>query len=82
MSYLFIKQSDTKIFKAFLSGAEIEVGVVVQPQTDVFGTGEEIEIFYGENSDTYKARVTRQKKTARSVEGEERHFLMLGLLKN
>jgi hypothetical protein len=80
MSYIFIKQSDSKIFKAFLSGHEIEVGVVISDQSDIFGTGDEIEIFYGENSDTYKAKVTRQKKFEKKVDNEQ-SFVTLGLRK-
>jgi hypothetical protein len=80
MSYIFIKQSDTKIFKAFMSGHEIEVGVVISDKSDIFGTGEEIEIFYGEHSDTYKAKVTRQKKSEKKIDNEQ-SFVTLGLRK-
>jgi hypothetical protein len=60
MSYLFIKQDDSKIFKSFLSGNEIEVGVFVSGRSSEFGAGNEIEIFYGEeNSDTYRAQIRK-----------------------
>jgi hypothetical protein len=80
MSYLLIKQNEVKKFKAFLSGREIEVGVVIPAQSDIFGTGEEIEIFYGENSDTYKAKVMRQKKSDKPMNADHA-FVMLSLLK-
>ena len=81
MNYLLIKQSDAKIFKAFMSGTEIEVGVVIPSKSDSFGTGDEIEIFYGENPDTYRARITRQNKSVKAVDGEERSVVKLGLRK-
>jgi hypothetical protein len=60
MSYLLIKEDDAKIFKAFLSGNEIEVGVFVGARSDEFDAGNEIEIFYGnENTSTYRAEVKR-----------------------
>ena len=46
MSYLLIKEDDSKIFKSFLSGNEIEVGVYVSSRNDGFDAGNEIEIFY------------------------------------
>jgi hypothetical protein len=81
MSYIQIKQSDTKTFKAFMSGRQIEVGVVVQSQNDVFGTGDEIEIFYGnENCDSYKAEIRSRKKLPSSNDAEHA-YVMLSLLK-
>jgi hypothetical protein len=81
MSYLQIKQSDVKTFKAFLSGHEIEVGVMISSKSDSFGTGSEIEIFYGENSDTYRAKVTRQEKSTKATNNGESSYVMLGLRK-
>lgn len=81
MSYLHIKQNDVKTFKAFISGREIEVGVMIPSKADMFVPGEEIEIFYGENSDTYKAKVLRQKKSERKLVNEDQAFVMLSLLK-
>jgi hypothetical protein len=81
MSYLQIKQSDTKTFKAFMSGHQIEVGVVVQSETDVFGTGDEIEVFYGnENCDTYRAEIRGKKKLPLNNNAEH-SYLMLSVLK-
>lgn len=60
MSYLFIKQDDSKIFKSFLSGNEIEVGVFVGSKNQEFDTGREIEIFYGEETtSTYRAQIRK-----------------------
>ena len=60
MSYLFIKEDDSKIFKAFLSGNEIEVGVLVGNKNREFDAGNEIEIFYGEeNTSTYRAEIKK-----------------------
>ena len=64
-----------------MSGTEIEVGVVIPSKSDSFGTGDEIEIFYGENQDTYRARITRQNKSVKAVDGEERSIVRLGLQK-
>jgi hypothetical protein len=78
MSYLFIRQNDVKTFKSFLSGKEIEVGVVVSPSANVFGTGDEVEIFYGnENCDPYRAKITRQNRKS----ANNQSLLMLGLVK-
>jgi hypothetical protein len=64
MSYLFIKEDDARIFKSFLSGNEIEVGVYVSSRSDEFGAGNEIEIFYGEENDsTYKAQIKKMLST-------------------
>lgn len=79
MSYLFIKQSDVKTFKAFLSGREIEVGVTLQAQSDIFGSGEEIEVFYGNEMDSYRAKVTGKKRTVKT--SEDQAFVMLGVQK-
>ena len=80
MSYLLIKKDDAKIFKSFLSGNEIEVGVVIGSQANVFGTGEEVYIFYGnDDSDSYQARVTRQRR--RSAIPGEQTLVMLGIVK-
>lgn len=81
MSYIMIKQNDAKTFKAFLSGREIEIGVVLQSKTEMFGAGEEIEIFYGNNSDTYKAKITRQKRSVLNPALGDQSMVMLGLLK-
>jgi hypothetical protein len=60
MSYLFIKEDDSKVFKSFMSGNEIEVGIFVSPKTDEFNAGKEIEIFYGdENTSSYRAEIKR-----------------------
>ena len=60
MSYLLIKEDDSKIFKSFLSGNEIEVGVYVSSRNDGFDAGNEIEIVYGdENTSTYRAEIKR-----------------------
>jgi len=79
MSYLLIKENDAKIFKAFLSGRQIEVGVVVPAKSDMFIPGEEIEIFYGEHADTYQAKVVSQKKLERRLSNEDQSFVMVGL---
>jgi hypothetical protein len=80
MSYLFIKQSDSKMFKAFLAGREIEVGVTLQAQSDSFGKGDEIEVFYGNEMDAYRAKVTGKKKTIQTNENQA--FVMLGVQKH
>jgi hypothetical protein len=78
MSYLLIKKNDAKIFKAFLSGNEIEVGVHVGAQDNTFNQDEEVFIFYdNDNSGTYRARVTRHRKVVSDKNG----FVMLGLVK-
>jgi hypothetical protein len=80
MSYLLIKKDDVKVFKSFLSGNEIEVSVLIGPQANIFSTGEEVYIFYGnDDSDTYKARITRQKICAGNP--GDQALLMLGLVK-
>lgn len=60
MSYLFIKEDDSKVFKSFLSGNEIQVGVFVGAKNVEFDTGNEVEIFYGnENTSTYRAEIKK-----------------------
>jgi hypothetical protein len=82
MSYLLIKQNDSKKFKSFLSGKEIEVGVVVSPTANIFGTGDEIEVFYGnESCDSYKAKITRQNKKSHPLSNGSQAMLMLGLVR-
>jgi hypothetical protein len=81
MSYLLIKQNDVKTFKAFISGREIEVGVVIPSKANMFSPGEEIEIFYGENSDTYKAKVVRNKRPEQIASNAEQALVMVSLMK-
>jgi len=77
MGYLLIKKDDVKTFKAFLSGNEIEVGVRVDATANIFHPDEEVYIFYGnDDSDTYKARITRQKRPSANTP-----FLLLGIIK-
>lgn len=79
MSNLLIKKDDAKIFKSFLSGNEIEVSVLIGSQANIFDTGEDVYIFYGnDDSDSYKAQITRQKRWAKNPDQE---FLMLGIVK-
>ena len=80
MRYLLIKKDDVKTFKSFLSGNEIEVGVRVGSQANIFHPNEEVDIFYGnDDTDTYRARITSQKKF---INGPGNHALvMLGLVK-
>ena len=80
MSYLLIKKNDAKVFKAFLSGNEIEVSVLIGSQANVFDKDEEVYIFYDNgDSDSYKARVTRQRRWA-TTQGDQT-LLMLGVVK-
>ena len=81
MGYLLIKKDDVKTFKSFLSGNEIEVGVRVGSQANVFNPDEEVHIFYGndDTETTYRARITRQKKVT-TVPGNNA-LVMLGLVK-
>ncbi len=77
MGYLLIKKNDVKTFKSFLNGKEIEVGVHIGSNADIFNPDEEIDIFY--DSDTYRARITRQTK---SRGASANHALVtLGLVK-
>lgn len=80
MSYLLIRKNDVKVFKSFLSGNEIEVGVVVNQQASAFDTGDVVEVFYGQDDhDTYTAQVTRQKKI--EYQNTDRSLVMLGLVR-
>jgi hypothetical protein len=81
MSYLFIKENDSKIFKSFLSGNEIEVGVFVSPRNQEFDAGREIEIFYGdENTSSYRAEI--RKLLSNTPAGQSgRSLLMMSLAK-
>ena len=80
MGYLLIKKNDVKTFKTFLSGQEIEVGVRIGSQANVFNPNEEVFVFYGnDDNDGYKAVITQRKKTAACAENEA--LLMLGLVK-
>ena len=82
MSYLFIKKNDVKTFKSFLSGKEIEVGILVSASANVFGADDEVEIFYGnENCDSYKARITRQIKKSLGMGNGDQSLVMLCLVK-
>jgi hypothetical protein len=80
MCYLWIKENDAKTFKAFLSGNEIEVGLYVNPSYQLFNTGNEIEIFYGEeNTDAYRAEIKRQECMA--LPNPQKSFVKLSLVK-
>ncbi|MEX1241413.1 MAG: hypothetical protein WEB30_16955 [Cyclobacteriaceae bacterium] len=80
MGYLLIKKDDVKTFKSFLSGHEIEVGVRIGSQANIFRPDEEVYVFYGnDDSDTYKAKITRQKKSAANT--DDQSFVMLGLVR-
>jgi hypothetical protein len=82
MSYLLIRQNEAKKFKSFLSGKEIEVSVVMSPNANIFRKGDEIEIFYGNDSfDTYKAKITRQHTGAGNLHNQNQLLVMLGLVK-
>jgi translation elongation factor P/translation initiation factor 5A len=78
MGYLLIKKDDVKTFKSFLSGNEIEVGVRVDSQANIFSADDEVYVFYGnDDTDTYKARITRQKRASGNTA-----FLLLGVVKD
>jgi hypothetical protein len=80
MSYLFIKEDDSKIFKSFMSGNEIEVGIFVSPRATEFSTGAEIEIFYGnENTSSYRAEIKRLMPSATA--STNRSLLRMSLVK-
>ena len=65
MGYLLIKKDDVKVFKSFLNGKEIEVGVRIGSNANIFRPDDEVDVFYGnDDTDTYRARITRQKKSA------------------
>ena len=79
MGYLLIKKNDVKTFKSFLSGNEIEVGVRIGSGANLFNPNEEVYVFYGnEDSDTYKARITRQKRMSESLNDQ---IVTLGIIK-
>lgn len=81
MSYLLIKEDDSKIFKSFLSGNEIEVGVFVASKNKEFDPGSQIEIFYGEeNTNTYRAEVKKLLSTT-PAGSSGRSFLKMSLAK-
>lgn len=79
MGYLLIKKDDVKVFKSFLNGKEIEVGVRVGSNANIFHTNEEVDIFYGNDTDTYRARITSQKRSAEVPGGHA--LVTLGLVK-
>ena len=81
MGYLLIKKDDVKTFRSFLSGNEIEVGVRVGSQANVFHPDEEVHIFYGneDTETTNRARITGQNKLS-TVPGNNA-LVMLGLVK-
>jgi hypothetical protein len=80
MSYLFIKEDDSKVFKSFMSGNEIEVGVFVSSRTNEFSTGGEIEIFYGnENTSSYRAEIRRLMSSTPA--SPEKSLLRMSLVK-
>lgn len=80
MRYLLIKKDDVKTFKSFLSGNEIQVGVRVGSQANIFNPDEEVDIFYGnDDTDTYRARITRQQKVMGDPGNQA--LVMLGLVK-
>ena len=80
MGYLLIKKDDVKTFKSFLSGNEIEVGVRIGSGANLFNPNEEVYVFYGnDDSDTYKARIKKQKRTTESP--SDQSFVTLVLVK-
>jgi hypothetical protein len=80
MGYLWIKKNDVKTFKSFLSGREIEVGVRIGSLANVFNPDEEVDVFYGnDDTDSYKALITKRRKTG--VTSEDQSLLMLGLVR-
>lgn len=81
MGYLLIKKDDAKTFKSFLSGNEIEVGVRIGSGANIFRPNDEVYVFYDNDSvDTYKARITRQKRTIQ--QSNDQTFVTLGLVKD
>ena len=79
MGYLLIKKDDIKTFKSFLNGKEIEVGVRIGSNANIFNPDEEVDIFYGnDGTDTYRARITRQIRLNKITGGS---LLTLGLVK-
>jgi len=80
MGYLLIKKDDSKTFKSFLSGNEIEVGVRIGSGANIFHPDEEVYVFFGnDDSDTYKARITKQKRL--TEDPNDQSFVTLGLIK-
>jgi hypothetical protein len=80
MGYLLIKKDDVKTFKSFLLGKEIEVGVHIGSKANIFSPDDEVYVFYeNEDSDTYKAKITRQKRS--SANANDQSLLMLGLVR-
>ena len=80
MGYLLIKKGDVKTLKSFLNGKEIEVGVRIGSNANIFHPDEEVDIFYGsEDTDTYRARITRQIKSNEMASGHS--LVTLGLVK-
>ena len=81
MRYLWIKEDDSKAFKSFLSGNEIEVGLYVHSSATNVNPGNELEIFYGEDTnDTYRAQVKRKQVVPTSGQAEK-SFLTMSLIK-
>ena len=81
MGYLLIKKDDVKTFKSFLSGNEIEGGVKIGENANIFHPNDEGFVFYGnDDSDTYRARVTRQKRISKNP--NDPAVLALGLVKD
>jgi hypothetical protein len=78
MSYLLIKDKDVKTFKAFISGREVELGVSLSSNANVFRTGEEVEILYG--NDFYKAKIN-QKKMLEPKGQSDQSMVKLSVLK-
>ena len=80
MGYLLIKKDDAKTFKSFLSGNEIEVGVRISTKANIFHPDDEVYVFYdNDDSDTYKAQITRQKRSAENT--NDSSLVMLGLVR-
>ena len=79
MGYLLIKKDDVKTFKSFLSGNEIEVGVRISSQANIFRPNEDVYVFYDNDSDTYQARITRLERA--SSNASDQSLVMLGLVK-
>jgi hypothetical protein len=80
MGYLLIKKDDVKTFKSFLNGKEIEVGVRLGSNANVFHPDEEVDIFYeNDDNDSYRARITRQISSNDTPGGHS--IVTLGLVK-
>lgn len=79
MRYLWIKEDDSKAFKSFLSGNEIEVGLYVHPSVTAETPGNELEIFYGDDTtDSYCAQIKRKQVIPGKA---ERSFLTMSLVR-